>query len=710
MSDLTQIRKRLQVLRGQVWTALLVDGIARVLGTLIACSAVSFLLDRLFKLELAARGILLLGIVGTAGFVAVRYLGRRLKKIPGENPLAVAVEARFPELNDRLISALQLSRVEDPERYGMSKELIDDAVKGAIEPASKVRFRDVLDRGRLMKSGALAAIAVGAAIAWGTLDTESSSIWFQRNILLQSVRWPQYTYLEVDPGRFPGGVARIVRGSDLVVTARSVGQIHPEKVVIYFRDTEGSRGEATMSSDLEQLTYRYEFKEVAFPITFHLEGGDEVTEDHSIELMEAPEALDVEVEVAFPDYAQRAPVLVDIAAGDPEVLKDGSITVTGRSSKPLEAASLVLGDTEEATISATVEGEYRFRATFKPQKTTMIGVRLRDTDGLTNPTLTPRFLVRVVPDRAPKVRLQLRGIGPMVVPVASLPYTVRLRDDVKVVQGRLEAKKAAGGEESPEPLVIPFDPEGLGSDRIERTGVFEVSTMDVSPGAFLTLHAFATDNAPTPHESKSDPVSVKVVTMEELLNELIRRQQEQRQEFEALIKREQRLKNRLLDMKDTPPATPSERRDRLDGQSREQRQIARRVHNIERAFSQILDEMINNHVQERSRVEDLKLRVVQGLRSLRTGVMESQAVALDDAARHDEYSISGATGDELETGYDRVLKAMDRVLANMERVEGFTEIVESVRALKKLAKQSRLNTEARLKEELEKLFGVDPNK
>ena len=90
--------------------------------------------------------------------------------------------------------------------------------------------------------------------------------------------------------------------------------------------------------------------------------------------------------------------------------------------------------------------------------------------------------------------------------------------------------------------------------------------------------------------------------------------------------------------------------------------------------------------------------------------MESQAVALDDAARHDEYSISGATGDELETGYDRVLRAMDRVLANMERVEGFTEIVESLRALKKLAKQSRLNTEARLKEELEKLFGVDPNK
>ena len=183
-----------------------------------------------------------------------------------------------------------------------------------------------------------------------------------------------------------------------------------------------------------------------------------------------------------------------------------------------------------------------------------------------------------------------------------------------------------------------------------------------------------------------------------------------RQEFEALIKREQRLKNRLLDMKDTPPATPSERRDRLDGQSREQRQIARRVHNIERAFSQILDEMINNHVQERSRVEGLKLRVVQGLRTLRTGVMESLAVALDDAARHDEYSISGATGDELETSYDRVLKAMDRVLANMERVEGFTEIVESLRALKKLAQQSRKNTEARLKEELEKLFGADPKK
>ncbi|MCZ6787567.1 MAG: hypothetical protein O7E54_10450 [Planctomycetota bacterium] len=706
MADLDQVRKRLANLRAQVATALMVDGAARVAGAVVGCVALSFLLDRVFKLEVVARVVILLAAVGAVGYVVWRYLTSRLKNVPGEDPLAIAVEARFPELKDRLISAIQLSRETDPERYGMSPQLIGEVVTDAIEPVSKVRFRDVLAKRRLAKVVLLGVLGVFALVAWGATDPESSSIWFRRNVLLQNVRWPQRTYLRIDPERFPGGVARIVRGADIVVTALSIGEVHPERVTIFFLDTEGARGKATMKADLEQHTYRHEFQEVAFPITFHLEGGDEVTDEFRVDLMEAPEAEDVEVEVSFPDYADRAPVLVDLSLGDPEMLREGSVTIRGRSTKPLERAEIVLGDAEDKTVVAEKIGDDRFEVTLRPEKTTMAGVRLHDTDGLVNPTLAPRFLIRVVPDRAPKVRLRLRGIGTMVVPVASIPYEVRMRDDVKIVAGRLETKKAAGGEEATEPFVLPFDPESLGSDLLERRGVFELAQMEVYPGAFLTLTVYARDNAPEPHEAKSDPVSLKVVSMEELLQDLLRRQQEQRHEFEALIKREKRLRDRFNDLRDTPPSAPAEVTSHLESQGREQRQIGRRVRSIGRAMNQILDEMVNNHVAEPSRINELRIKVVQGLSNLRKGVMNSQADALDDAARHaTEAPLTGTRGEGLDRGYDRVLRAMAKILANMERVELFTEIVESIRILLEEHKIAQREAEARLITELERFFG-----
>ncbi|MGH7162612.1 MAG: hypothetical protein ACREID_03935, partial [Planctomycetota bacterium] len=489
--------------------------------------------------------------------------------------------------------------------------------------------------------------------------------------------------------------------------ATSVGEVHPERVAIHFRDSEGESGRAAMKADLATRVYRHEFKEIAFPIVFRLEGGDEVTADYRVELMEPPEAREVEVTVSFPEYAGRAPVAVDLAAGDPEVLPGGAVAVRGRSSKPLAEAHLVLGEAEEEALPATLSGDDRFEVAFAPSKSVLAGIRLRDRDGLANPVLAPRFLVRVVPDREPKVRLQTRGVGAIVVPEASVPYVVRVRDDVKTVEGRIEAKRSAGDREAPAPTVIAFDPKTLGAPGAELEGVLELGSLRLSPGAFLTLVAFAKDNAePEAHEGKSDPVSLKVVTIEELLSDLLRRQQEQRRDFEELIARERALRDRYRTLRDAPPAAPAEAREALESQAREQRQVARRVQSIERSMAQVLDEMLHNHVTDPSRIDDLRHKVVVGLQRLRDGPMAAQSEALDDLGRRAaEGPLAGKSGEDAARGYESVLASMDAVLANMVKVEGFTEIVESMRALLQLQADVLKTTRARFTEMMRKIFG-----
>lgn len=705
MAEIETVLARLRSLRRKVAWAVALDGASRLFTALFAAVATSLLLDRVFELEAVARGAILLASLVALGFVLRRHLVARLAAPPGDDPLAVAVEARFPELKDRLITAVQLAREGDPERRGISPQLVEDAIRAVHEPLARVPFAAVIARRRLARrllvgGGALALLAIGAAA-----DPETARIWFRRNVLLREERWPRRTRLEVEPALFPGGVARIVRGSDIAVVARSVGEVHPEKVRIRFRDSEGHEDDALMTAELETRTFRHEFREVAFPLRFRLEGGDDVTEEYRVELVAPPDAVDVELLVSFPEYAERPPRPHDLASGDPEVLVGGALLVRGRSTKPLAEASLVLGDREETALPCALLPGDRFEVTLAPQKTTLAGIRLRDTDGLSKPSLAPRFLVRVVPDRAPRVRLRLRGIGAMVVPVATVPFEVRVRDDVKAVEGRLEAVKSAE-DRAAEPVRMPFDASRLGAEAVELEGELELEPLQLAPGGFLTLYACASDNAkPERHEGRSEPVSLRVVTLEELLSDLLRRQQEQRQAFEELLAREKRLRDAFLDLRERPPAAPGEVRDAADSQSRDQRQIGRRIGLIERDMAQVLHEMENNHVSDPSRILQLRESVVGALAKLRKGEIETLGALLDEVARRaDQAPLQGAPGEEVARGYEAAIRAMEAVLADMVRVEGFTEIVESFRALLKLHGEARRAAHLRWVEEMRKIF------
>jgi hypothetical protein len=709
MNDLSEIRARLDALRRRILAALALEGSARVAGVLLGAVALSFLLDRVFRLEVAARAVILAASLGALGWALWRFLVRRLRALPGEDPLAIAVEARYPDLADRLISALQLSRERDPERYGMSPQLIADAVHEAVAPVRHLDFGRILALRRVAGRAALGLLALGLLSAGAAADPDSASIWFRRNVLLHNVRWPQKTYLVVDPDLFPNRVARIVRGADLVVTARSVGEEHPDKVTIFYRDSEGERGKATMKADLAGHLYRHEFPAIAYPITFRLEGGDEVTDDYRIEVLDAPEVMEISVEISFPAYAGRDPVRVDPAQGDPQMIKGGSVTLRGRATKPLEAVEIVLGEAADTAIAARVAAPDGFEATLAPEETVLVGVRLRDGDGLSNPSLAPRFLVRVVDDGPPRVRLQKRGVGSMVVAGALVPWSIRATDDIKLAAGRLEVTKSAGDRAAPEPHVIPLPAERLGTEALELDGELELGPLDLAPGAFLTFVAYGRDNAPPEgQEGKSDPVALKVVTLEELTNDLLGRQQEQRRLFEELIQRERRLRDRFLDAREKPPAA-AELAVQMESQAQDQREIGRRVHAIERAFDQIFDEMYYNRVAEGATVGRLRASIVQGLEQLRSGVMDGHARRLEEAAaRASVLSLGGADGDTLETGYEEVLKSMEALLARMEKAEGFTEIVETVRAIiedhAKVKDQTRRKYEAVLRD----IFGEAP--
>lgn len=368
-----------------------------------------------------------------------------------------------------------------------------------------------------------------------------------------------------------------------------------------------------------------------------------------------------------------------------------------------------MGEGDEQTVTAKMTGSNSFEVRFAPTETALVGVRLRDTDGLSNPSLSPRFLVRVVDDRAPRVRMIKRGIGTLVVEGAVFPFRVRVRDDVRAVSGRVVVKKTSsdGAAPLPQEIVLPADQFGVAETDVDSR--LEISSLQVGPGTYLTFTAFVHDNAqPDAHEGRSDPVSVKVVTLEELLQDLLRRQHMLRQRFQDLIKAEKSLRDRFLELQEQPPTDPREIGVLIESYGQSQREIARGVRTVERAMSQILSEMLNNRVSTEANIEQLRREVVTSLQNLRKQVMETHARELDLFGRKaDANNLRGEEGQAIHKGFERVLAAMHSVLAKLAKAESFTEIIERMRVLIDLNKKAREATRKKHEQALKEIFGDD---
>ena len=166
------------------------------------------------------------------------------------------------------------------------------------------------------------------------------------------------------------------------------------------------------------------------------------------------------------------------------------------------------------------------------------------------------------------------------------------------------------------------------------------------------------------------------------------------------------LRGLVLDLRGQAPNAAAELAVRLESQGQDQREIGRRVHAIERAITQILDEMYYNRIADTQRIHELRSKVVNALDDLRTRVMEEHARRLDDAARRaDRFNLRGSDGDEVEQGYARVLAAMKAVLAHMVRVEAFMEIVEAVRSIMDAQAEVREATRRKQEDVLREIFG-----
>lgn len=719
---------RLRGLGRRLRLYILLDGLAILFPAAIAGMLITLLLDRAFRLEHDIRvGQLISGII-LLGLIAWRWVWQPLRVPAGSRELALLVERRFPQLKSRLISAVEFARADAGDGLPLySREFMEAVVREADRHTADLRFEDVLCHRRARKQAAVTFACMGLLAIFIIGARPTMALWFQRNILLMDTEWPQRNRLMV--AGLQEGKLLAARGDDVNVFADVVpGYETPRQVFIESRalHQDGSTGaieRRQMPAVVAQAaggaggttSFTHMFERIEESLLCRISGGDARTDWFTIEVVERPRVEEVTMAIAPPAYTRLEAYSLRSGQTVAEVLKGSHLQFHIRTNKPVVRAVLVremggtraeLGPAGRATTSAPYRGERNaFTAEDAPGATASYSFLLEDELGFTNvsdrsPPL--RLSVRLLADRPPGVKLRVKGVGEMITPQAVLPVEVDFADAYGLATAELVYDP---GRKDSQPVSEPLEGFEPGTKTFTRTIEWSAAAHRLAEGDRLTLRAEARDfdDVSGPNLGQSANVILRVVSREELLAELNRREQEYRQDFERLIRAQEELYAEMLSLS-RPVRTAEPSRDRLKAfnlLARRQRDHASRLNVIRLQFEQVLSELQINGMANPTVEARLGGGIIEPMGRISRTRMPTAAEGLDALSRE----VLPETLETAKAAQDAVLAEMNRVLANMQKWEGFQEAIALLREVLKM--QGNLNEEIEKRIE-EEIFGTAP--
>ncbi|MGQ0633127.1 MAG: hypothetical protein ACT4QC_00840 [Planctomycetaceae bacterium] len=306
-------------LRRSIRRYVALEGVALVVVVLGIAFWLSLALDYGFELPRVARGALLAASLAAAAVATARFVVLRMTHAFRQRGLALVLERRFPELNDRLITAVEAAESREVAAP-LTLAMLQKTSVEAAELSSRVQLSRVFDFRPLARAGAaalalLASIAVVAVAGGEVLPT-----WLRRNVLLADELYRRDTDLHVvvlaDPGERAmefraepvEGATRLVyrhpRGADFTFLATVVeGMVVPEQVQFTYRNVDHSGRGGDVLTRIGERQFRQRIAGLHESIWLWVAGGDFSTRDaFLVQVVEPPQVDRIVLDCLYPEY------------------------------------------------------------------------------------------------------------------------------------------------------------------------------------------------------------------------------------------------------------------------------------------------------------------------------------------------------------------------------------------------------------------------
>lgn len=558
--QLTKLRRRYVrygVSKALLWTAALV--------------ALFFALDRWLQLPTPIRLFHTVATVAVGAFAVHRYVRYPLSRRFSEVDVALWMENTYPELRQRIVSAVQLHGADPAALRNQSREMIDQLWSETAKQTRELRLEDMFD------NRALARVAAGSGLLLALLVTgaysapETAHIFLLRHLGAQ-VDYPRETNLvvELPPGgpdlqrTDDGDTTELVlpAGADLHVSVLANGVV-PKEAFLDLRslreDGESGSQRSVPMTPRPGDRFRHVFRRVSGSFEFRARGGDDDRGDRLVVVRTVRPAQVATLSAAIRPPAYTGVAQLEQQGGAIEALVGSEVELTVQVTAPVQRAQMVFLESGRAvaltpvTLQDDSGASTAFRGAFQLETSDRYQVELVAENGLRNPK-PGTYPISVLQDYEPVGRWLLPEDDTLaLLPTGLLCLRVDARDDfgltavdltierggeVVLTQPLLEAQNAPDAPTTPTKRVFP-------------TRLFEVAqllgTTEGNEGLFALL-SLKDNRAPAPGEAELPRRIVQIVDPQQLAGLIAKRFRRLREEVEQADSIQRDRSERLDDL------------------------------------------------------------------------------------------------------------------------------------------------------------------
>lgn len=486
------LSRQLNKLRGRY----LLYGVAKSLLWTTALVSLFFLLDHALRLPTPIRLLHSAATIGACAYAVARFVRYPLRRAFTDIDLAMWIESTYPELHQRLVSALQLHAAPAADLRNQSQAMIGQLWEETAEQTRALRLDELFDNKALAKVS-LAAGALSAALLVGAALEPVTARAFLLRHLGADVAYPRDTTLLVElPESGPDlqrvdqdGLTELVlpAGADLHVSVLARGVVPKEvQLKLQNRRANGELGEerSVPMTPRPGDRFRHVFRRVSGSFEFHAEGGDDDRGDRTVlvRTVRPAQVATLQATVTPPAYTGVENLIQP--GGAIEALIGSSVELAVEATAPVREAELVFLESgrriplEPVTLQDDGGAATSFRGGFQLEASDRYQVLLVADNGLRNPK-PGTYPISALQDYAPVGRWLLPEDDALaLLPTGILCLRIDARDDFGLTAADLTIER--GGEiVRTQPLLPPPDAATPAAPTQPMTRAFPTQLFDV---------------------------------------------------------------------------------------------------------------------------------------------------------------------------------------------------------------------------------------
>ena len=431
-------------------------------------------------------------------FAALRFVCSPLSRRISDVQVAQFIEERFPQLEDRLITAVE---------YGGSTAdsgMIGLVTRDAIEKADGLDFSAFGDRKTIAFYCAVTALAFAVLtglIVWGPplLPYGFGRLY----VPWEAAAGPAAMRIEVTPGD-----REINRGTDQEIVARLVG--FDMREITLFTQAEKSIAWVPLPMEPEPRGsgFLYFLVDVQSSLRYYVEAGGIKSQTYLLHVTDRPAVERIDLTYNFPPYARMDPQVVE-NEGDISALRGTRVDLKVHLTRPADAARIRMQDGSKLSLSRAGDRDFSGSLTVSRPGSYVIELAAAR-EGVY--VASPEHAIDAVEDSAPRVSISKPMRDLKATNIEEVFTEVRAEDDIGL--GKVELRYSVNG--GPEQTLALHEGRPVVT-RITGSHTFFLEEFGLQPGDIVSYYAKAWDNDTLsgPKSSSSDMYFIQVRPFEQ---------------------------------------------------------------------------------------------------------------------------------------------------------------------------------------------------